>query len=216
MLNSPPLRQGALALWIVRNKPISYACRFIYTCCDLLSTPDLYEAIRDDGQNAIHLDTQGPCTVSQAYFTRDASTSVAFAEITNDLSGEYCIAFVAEANVANTQPLLRISDVLDTTELASITVSGTTVTYTVRGSTINFPVTSTVDFQHFQLCSNGSAVTLYDDCSAPQTQDFIHRGFHEIDIIHLLAEADGTNGFQVRLSSCEPHTQFKDIYYFCP
>ena len=206
-LSPPLLQQGTLALWIVRNKPISYACHFLYTCCDLSST-DLYEAIKQDGQNGVHLDTQGPCTGSLAYFTRDSATSLAFAEITNDLSGEYCIAFIAQASADNTQPFLRISDFLNTTELASITMAATTLTYTVRGSTIVFRVSSTVDFHHFQLCSNGSAVTLYDDCLALQTQDFNHTGFSETDIIHLLAESTGANGFAVRLSSCEPHTQY--------
>lgn len=110
----------------------------------------------------------------------------------NKLSGEFCIAFVAQANVNNDQPLLQIYDITQTTQKGSILMSSNSLQITLGGSSASFD-TAIVEDQHYQLCYNGSVMTLYDDCIAVDTMPFApFAEFLETDLFYLLAGPTGT------------------------
>ena len=166
--------------------------RTLYVLC-----VDLYELIAEDGRNAVHLDTVGPCPGSVAYLSRAASTTVSFRQLGNKLGGDYCIGFIAQANAGNTQPLVRFYDISSTTQIGSITMGDGALTYTIGANIATFTV-STADFQHFQLCNNGTHVTLFDDCGVGgEPQLFDHDGFSDTDLIYLLADPAGDNIYSV-------------------
>ena len=52
-----------------------------------------------------------------------------------------------------------------------ITLAGSTISVNIAGQTAQFNVTTT-GYQSFQLCSDGSTLTLYQLCANPQTVSF--------------------------------------------
>lgn len=71
-------------------------------------------------------------------------------------------------------------------------MSGTSLQITLGGSSASFDVTI-LDYQHYQLCYNGSVMTLYDDCAAVDTMPFDpFPEFLETDLFYLLAGPTGT------------------------
>ena len=160
--------------------------------------PDLYEDyIKPAGVQGRLLDTQGPCTGESAYFVSSAHPmTISFQELENDLSGSYCLSLIADTNVMNTEPLLYFYD-RQNSEIGSLTLVSDIITYTIRGESVKFFAETTVDFQHFQLCTNGSVVTFYDDCSATATAELSHEGFTRDDYITIFADNKETRTYGV-------------------
>ena len=142
-------------------------------------------------------DTQGPCLGTVAYLVSSMpGITISFDQIANNLSSPYCLSFIAQTNFGNTQPLLRYYN-KQGTEIGSLSLVSKTLTYTIRGESVSFTV-ATADYHHYQLCTNGSVITLYDDCVARATAEFSHEGFTKTDYITIYTDNAGKEEYSVK------------------
>ena len=134
----------------------------------------------------------GPCTDVAAYQATDPLTRVIapFQGVTIRLDGEYCIAFIARAVATNTDPLFSFYDAGDNL-LGGLTYGSGMITYDLNRDLYEFPV-DTQDWQRYQLCSNGSTLTLYQDCVAGISLSITPiTGYNDDELIYLLINPDG-------------------------
>ena len=83
--------------------------------------------------------------------------------------------------------------------IGSITFGGGSLTHTIGGNSVTFTV-DTLDYQHFQLCSNGTAVTLYSDCEVIGSESFTAGSLGDNYFIYILATPTGADLFSVQFT----------------
>ena len=174
------------ALWIVRST----------TLLPLLlhyNIPvDLFTYIEEAGINGDFSDVTGPCTDVRAYEATAPLPRVAvpFSDVAIRLDGEYCIAFIARAVATNTAPLFSFYDAGDNL-LGGLTYGSGMITYDLNRDLYEFTV-DTQDWQRYQLCSDGSTLTLYQNCVAVSSLSITPiTGYNDDEFIYLLTNPDG-------------------------
>ena len=188
---------------IVDGEPVFSFCIYHnvgrrYIIIDYASLDLFIEFIKPAGINGTITDGGGPCTGTVGYIYIGMGITVRFNEITNDFSGSYCLGFIVDTYSGNTNPLLLFSDEHGN-EIGSLNLSNSSIVYTIRGDSAIFSPVDLLDFQYYQLCSNGSDITLYDKCSSASSRTFSSAGLSETDSISILGstnEGFGT-GFEV-------------------
>ena len=140
-----------------------------------------------------------PCPSTVGYLFVGTAVAVPFNHITNDFSGSYCLAFTVDTTSTNTEPLLRFYDGLGS-EIGNLNISSSSIVYTLGGQTAVFSPVDTMDFQNFQLCQEGNALTLYRGCEVVGSEvPFSFSGFSESDTLVIFGDLLTTNGFTVKL-----------------
>ena len=131
----------------------------------------------------------GPCTIrsDSAYVLSGNSPGVAVlaADIGNRLSGSFCIGLLV--NPANVMPVVTFYNSSFMAD-GEITVTSNTVSFSIGESSVEFTVVNTIGFKRFQLCADGSTMTLYDDCVFLESQPFTSGGLTDGKIIGLLRD----------------------------
>ena len=144
----------------------------------------------------------GPCSDSNAYAASSAGSSVFFNQLKNRLGGAYCFGFLVNRSPGAPDPGEPVVTFYrdGTVEIGSLTVTSNSIIYTIDGSSVTFAIPDRVGFNYFQLCTNGTSITLYDACGALDSQPFSHNAFGDNDAAGLLRNLlapPGELGFQV-------------------
>ena len=154
-----------------------------------------HDFIHPAGLNGSLHDSLGPCDTI-AYSSVSTPVIAPFGELENDLSGPYCLSFIIQANVMNTEPLLHFYSG-EGVEIGNLSFVDGEIRYTVREKVVSF-FADALDYQHFQLCTNGSVITFYNDCTAILSEEFTHQGFEGTDFITILANRVGGEIYEVQ------------------
>ena len=144
----------------------------------------------------------GPCADSTAYSAFSAGSSLFFNQLKNRLGGAYCFGSLVNRSPGAPDPGSPVVTFYrdGTVEIGSLTVTSTSIIYTIDSSTVIFLIPDRVGFNFFQLCTNGTTITLYDECGALDSQPFFHNAFGDNDAAGLLRNLfapPGELGFQV-------------------
>ena len=116
----------------------------------------------------------GACPVRDEAYALSPSTApginVSFSGLRNDLTAPFCIGILADIATPNTVPIITFSDV-NLANVGNITLTNANLSVTVRGTSAVFNTDATGQ-RHIQLCSDGSNLQLYEDCSLTETASF--------------------------------------------
>ena len=119
-----------------------------------------------------------------------------FLGLNNRLGGPYCFGFIVnrDPNPLDGPPLAIFYDGINI--VGNLTVTDNSIIYRIRDAEAVFTGLETLGYNHYQLCTNGSDVTLYDDCGVVDAQSFIHEEFGDLSFVGFLkdvlsADADG-------------------------
>ena len=129
------------------------------------------------------METTGRCQKRDVAYTNTNPITVPLSLISNELSGSFCIAITTDTTATNAAPIMVF---LGTggASLGGITLAGSTISVNIAGQTAQFNVTTT-GHQSFQLCSNGSTLTLYQFCTNPQTVSFGPTSLSNVVLIEI-------------------------------
>ena len=131
----------------------------------------------------------GPCT-SRSNFAyvlnrHTPGVTVPVADIGNRLSGSFCIGLLVNTQPANVMPVVTFYDESFMAD-GEITVTSKTISFSHGDSSAVFTVANTTGFKRFQLCADGSTMTLYNDCRFVQSTPFASDGLMDGEIIGLI------------------------------
>ena len=128
--------------------------------------------------------------------------TVPVTDIGNRLSGSFCVGLLVDTNSANVVPVVTFYS-SSFEAIGEITVTSNTISFSIGESSAVFTVGSTLGFKRYQLCADGSTMTLYDDCLAVGPQSFASDGLTDGETIGLVRDlTDNTaDRFLVKLRS---------------
>ena len=192
--NVPYTRRAIIRLCVHGTLTAANAQRNNYCLLD-----DLAADILDvDAVSGTISNVPGPCLDSNAYSASSAGSSVFINQLKNRLGGAYCVGVLVNRSPGAPDPgePVVIFYCNGTNEIGSLTVTSTSIIYTIDGSTVVFPRADRVGFNFFQLCTNGTTITLYDECGALDLQRFSHSAFGDNDAVGLLRDLLAPPGFR--------------------
>ena len=133
----------------------------------------------------------GPCTSrSDAAYVlsgSEAGVAVPANSILNDLSGSFCIGLLVNTDPANVMPVVTFYNESFLPD-GEITVTSNTVSFSHGDSSAVFTVANTIGFKRFQLCADGTDLSLYDDCVLVDSQPFTSDALTSGEIIGLIRD----------------------------
>lgn len=137
----------------------------------------------------------GPCADDQGYQGNIVGIPTSFSSLNNNLTGSYCIGFIVDTASTNQGALAYFHEAGTTSIIGSINITSNSIVYTIRGTTVTytFVLGDTSGYHHYQLCTDGSDLTLYENCAAlaGSIRSFVHDGFSDDDIFSLLNDVNG-------------------------
>lgn len=110
--------------------------------------------------------------------------NLVFNQISNTLSAPFCLGLAVSANDAIEEPLLYIYDG-SPNPVGSLQINSGNITFILNGQEAFFDRNFPVDFDRFQLCSNGTFMNLYLNCSLVASTPFSTTGVSESAVISL-------------------------------
>ena len=156
------------------------------------------------GSNALISEVPGPCITREKSYqaSRTQGINIFFPDLKNDLSGSYCFGFLVNTNSDNTEPLVHFFSqdpiTLQYDITGNCTITSDTIELTIRGSTVTFTGLETGGYKRYQLCTDGSTMTLYDECRVSQSKSFSHAGFPgTLEGIGVMVDPDLTSLYAV-------------------
>ena len=149
---------------------------------------DYISAVQSAQQAGNVIEVNGPCDDVLGYQGNTVAIPRPFRLLNNDLSGSYCIAFIVDTAAANQGALAYFHDGTTFSVIGSINITSNSIMYNIRSASASFSVGDTSGYHIYQLCSNGSHVTLYEDCTSNGPQPFVHAGFSGSDVFSLLRD----------------------------
>jgi len=105
-------------------------------------------------------------------------------EISNNLSAPFCLGLAITANTEGEEPQFYIYDG-SPTPVGSLQINSTNIIFTLNGQEPLFERNFVADFDPFQLCSNGTFMKLYLNCSLVASTAFSTTGVSESAVISL-------------------------------
>jgi len=110
--------------------------------------------------------------------------NLVFNQISNTLSAPFCLGLAVSANIPSEEPLLYIYDG-SPTPVGSLQINSENITFTLNGQEAFFDRNFPIAFDRFQLCSNGTFMNLYLNCSLVASTPFSTTGVSESAVISL-------------------------------
>ena len=183
-----------------------YQCIFTakhrHTSIDFLDI--VATTLQELGSIALISEVSGPCITREKGYqaSRTQGINIFFPDLKNDLSGSYCFGFLVNTNSDNTEPLVHFFSqdpiTLQYDITGNCTITSDTIELTIRGSTVTFTGLETGGYKRYQLCTDGSTMTLYDDCGVSQSKSFSHAGFSgTLEGIGVMVDPDLTSLYAV-------------------
>ena len=137
----------------------------------------------------------GPCSSranDEVYVLGGSNDGVAVpvADIGNRLSGSFCVGLLVHTDSANVVPVVTFYS-SSFEAIGEITVTSNTISFSIGENSAVFTVGNTLGFKRYQLCADGSTMTLYDDCLAVLyvgPQSFASDGLTDGEMIGLVRD----------------------------
>ena len=130
--------------------------------------------------------------------------AVNFSLLNNRLSGSSCISIVANPSTTNVEPVAVFYD-SNRNEIGSIVLTVSHINITIGNSFASFSLSSqnTRPHKRLQLCTNGTGVEFYQDCSLVGSKPFVSVPFQDSHVIGLLRHlvSDNAAAFLVSVNN---------------
>jgi len=107
-----------------------------------------------------------------------------FNQVSNALSAPFCLGLAIHANTEGEKPLFYIYD-RSATPVGSLQINSANITFTLNGQEAFFERNFVANFDQFQLCSNGTFMNLYLNCSLVTSTAFSTTGVSDSAVISL-------------------------------
>ena len=122
------------------------------------------------------------------YSVVNTGTTVRFIDLNNRLGGQYCFGFIVnrDPNPLDGPPLAIFYDGVNI--VGNLTVTANSIIYRIRDAEAVFAGLETLGYNHYQLCTNHTDVTLYNDCGFIDSQSFSHEGFGDLSFVGFLKD----------------------------
>ena len=104
--------------------------------------------------------------------------------MSNTLSAPFCLGLAIAANYKDENPLFYIYD-RSSTPVGSLQINSTNIAFTLNGQEALFERNFVANFDRFQLCSNGTFMNLYLNCSLVASTAFSTTGVSKSALISL-------------------------------
>jgi len=110
--------------------------------------------------------------------------SLLFNQVSNTLFAPFCLGLAIHANTEGKNPLFYIYDG-SSTPVGSLQINSANITFTLNGQEAFFERNFVANFDQFQLCSNGTFMNLYLNCSLVASTAFSTTGVSDSAVISL-------------------------------
>ena len=166
-------------------------CIYMYSILRLSFVDFVADSIEPASLTTQFSGVSGPCTSrSDAAYVlsgSEAGVAVPATSILNDLSGSFCIGLLVNTEPANVMPVVTFYNESFLPD-GEITVTSNTVSFSHGDSSAVFTVANTIGFKRFQLCADGTDISLYDDCVLVDSQPFTSDALMDGEIIGLIRD----------------------------